>query len=160
MKRELEVEPLVGAEMERRALLDVWSWAVFCLDFAKSHFGKVGPVMLGRHWGSLEKVGWKSMKQKRLSPSAFLARTYQLNWQPLGFKARIYDEIKNERASLLFTWNPLAQFIRKYMVGVGTVREADAWDFLLACFEWVKDYGYELRGGKATKGYKITVSRR
>ena len=60
MKTEVKIELLTGEKREKRAVLDFCSWTVFSLDFAKAHFGKEGPALLGRHWGSLEKLGWKS----------------------------------------------------------------------------------------------------
>lgn len=53
MERKVEIEPLVGEEREERAILDFCSWTVFSLDFARTCFGKNGPILLGRHWGSL-----------------------------------------------------------------------------------------------------------
>jgi hypothetical protein len=156
---EVRVEPLVGEEREKRAILDFCSWTAFSLDFVKTRFGEEGPVLLGRHWGALEKLGWTSMQEQRLSPSIFLAQTFRLNWEPLGFKAIVYDEIENKRASMLIRVNPLADFIEKYMKGVGTLTEEDAWKFFFASFEWVENYGYELKVEKHTSGYKLIVNK-
>jgi hypothetical protein len=160
MKSEVEIELLVGEEREKRAILDFCSWTVFSLDFVRVHFGEEGPILLGRHWGSLEKLGWRSMREQKLSPSEFLAGTYRYNWEPMGFKATVYEEIENVKASMLVKVNPLADFIREYMAGVSVLTEEDAWKFLCACFEWVRDYGYKFKAEKTSEGYKLTITKK
>jgi hypothetical protein len=157
---EVPIQPLSGKEREERAILDFCSWTVFSLDFVKVRFGEDGPVLLGRHWGSLEKLGWKSMQERKLSPSKFLAGTYKHNWEPMGFKATIYEEAPDVKASMLIRVNPLADFIREYMAGVSVLTEEDAWKFLCACFEWVKDYGYEFKAEKTSEGYKLVITKK
>ena len=158
MKAEVKIEPLAGGKREARAILDFCSWAVFSLDFAKTHFGKKGPALLGRHWGSLEKLGWKSMHKQELTPSGFLKRTYELNWEPMGFKGSICENIENTVAELHIEENPLADFISRYMTEVSALKEEDGWTFFSACFEWVKEYGYELKAEKNAKGYSLVVA--
>ena len=159
-RSEVEIEPLSGEEREKRAILLRACARAFSLDFVKARFGKEGPILLGRHFGSLEKLGWNSMREEKLSPVGFFARTYRLNMEPMGFKATVYEEIENERASMLISVNPLAEFVGKYMTGVHSLTEEDAWQFLVASFEWVKDYGYKFEAKKTAKGYKLTVTRR
>src|SRR3972149_9687328 len=127
MKTEVKIELLTGEKREKRAVLDFCSWTVFSLDFAKAHFGKEGPAFMGRHWGSLEKLGWKSMQKQELAPSEFLRRTYELNWEPMGFKAAIYKDVENIAAELVVEANPLADFVNKYMTEVSTLKEEDGW---------------------------------
>ena len=107
MKTEVKIEPLTGQKREERALLDFCSWTVFSLDFAKAHFGKEGPASLGRHWGSFEKLGWKSLQKQELAPSGFLRKTYELNWELMGFKAVIYEDVENAAAEFVVEVNPL-----------------------------------------------------
>jgi hypothetical protein len=158
MKTEVKIEPLAGQKREERALLDFCSWTVFSLDFAKAHFGKEGPASLGRHWGSLEKLGWKSLQKQELAPSEFLRKTYELNWEPMGFKAVIYEDVENAAAEFVVEVNPLADFINKYMAEVSTLKEEDGWEFFIACFEWVKEYGYKFEAQKNAKGYSLTIT--
>jgi len=125
MKTEVKIEPLTGEKRDKRAVLDFCSWTVFSLDFAKTHLGKEGPALVGRHWGSLEKLGWKSMQKQELTPSEFLKRTYELNWEPMGFKATIYEDVENAEAEFVVGVNPLADFIDEYMTEVSTLKEED-----------------------------------
>ena len=158
MKTEVKIEPLASQKREERALLDFCSWTVFSLDFAKAHFGKEGPASLGRHWGSLEKLGWKSLQKQELAPSEFLRKTYELNWEPMGFKAVIYEDVENAAAEFVVEVNPLADFINKYMAEVSTLKEEDGWEFFIACFEWVQEYGYKFEAQKNAKGYSLTIT--
>jgi hypothetical protein len=159
LKIEVKIKPLTGGKREERAILDFCSWTVFSLDFAKTHLGQEGPTLLGKHWGSLEKLGWHSMKEQELAPSEFLRRTYELNWEPMGFKASIHKDIENMAAELLVEVNPLADFIGKYMAEVSTLKEEDGWAFFIACFEWVKEYSYRFEAEKKEKGYSLILAR-
>jgi len=157
--KEIRVEPLIGEERNKRLILDWVSEVVFLIDFIKVRMGRKGVVDSGEHLGSIEKLAWKDVIDK-LSPGEFLARTYRGNYEPIGFKAKIYEEHGGGSAVMVVAECPYVNFWRKYMKGIGSLTEDDLCSFCRSSFEWVSEFNFKCGGRKTSKECRITLSRR
>jgi len=140
--KEIRIEPLKGEEREKRLVLDWVSEVVFLLDFIKSKMGHERIVESGEHLGSIERLAWKNV-MGRLSPGEFLARTYRGNYEPIGFKAKIYEEHDGDSAVMVVTECPYVSFWKKYMKGIGSLTECDLCSFCHATFAWVSEFNFK-----------------
>jgi hypothetical protein len=140
--KEIRVKPLKGEERRKRAILDEVSEVAFLVDFVKLRMGRKGIVELGEHLGSIEKLGWKDVMHE-LSPGEFLARTYRGNYEPVGFKARIYEERQGASAFMSLIECPYVSFLKRYMKGIGSLTEEDLCSFCQATFEWVSEFNFK-----------------
>ena len=157
--KEICIVPLKGEEREKRSVLDWVSEVVFLIDFIKLKMGQKGVVELGEHLGSIEKLAWKNVMH-RLSPGEFLARTYRGNYEPIGFKAKIYEEHDEGSAVMVVTECPYVIFLREEMKGIGSLTEDDLCNFCHATFEWVSEFNFKCKGQRTQKECRITLSRR
>jgi len=156
--KETHVEPLKGEEREKRLVLDWVSEAVFLIDFIKLKMGKEGVIESGEHLGSIEKSAWKNVMD-RLSSGEFLARTYRGNYEPIGFKAKIYEE-HDGSAVMVVTECPYVSFWKKCMKGIGNLTEDDLCGFCHATFAWVSEFNFECERQQTSEECRIIISRR
>jgi hypothetical protein len=157
--KEISIEPLEGEQREKRSVLDWASNVVFALDFIKSRMGQKGVVEAGEHWGSIEKLAWKNTLPK-LSPGEFLAATYKGNYEPLGFKAKVYEEHDHRSAVMVVTECPYTSFWRKCMQGIGSLVENDLCNFCHATFRWLSEFNYKSEWKLTKDECRLTLSRR
>lgn len=155
--KEICIEPLKGEEREKRSVLDWVSEVVFLIDFMKLRMGRKGIVESGKHIGSIEKLAWKNTMH-RLSPAEFLARTYKGNYEPIGFKAKIFEEHDGVSAVMVVTECPYVSFWRKYMMGIGSLTEDDLCSFCHATFEWVSEFDLKHEEERTPEECRITLS--
>jgi len=156
--KEICIEPLRGEEREKRTVLDWVSEVVFLLDFIKLRMGRKGVVESGEHLGSIEKLAWKNIMNK-MSSGELLARTYKGNYEPIGFKAKIYEENDGASAVMVVTECPYVSFWRKYMKGIGSLTEEDLCNYCQATFKWTSEFNFKFEGQRTQKECRITLSR-
>jgi hypothetical protein len=120
--------------------------------------GQKGVVELGEHLGSIEKLAWKNIVH-RLSPAEFLARTYKGNYEPIGFKAKIYEEHEGTSAIMLVSECPYVSFWRKYMKGIGSLTEDDLCSFCHATFQWLSEFSFKYEGQRTQIECRMTLSK-
>jgi hypothetical protein len=156
--KEIRIEPLKGEERKKRVDLDWVSEVVFLIDFVKLKLGQKGVVESGEHLGSIEKLAWKNIIQ-RLSPAEFLVRTFKGNYEPIGFKAKIYEEHKGASALMVVTECPYVSFWRKYMKGTGNLAEKDLCSFCHANFQWLSEFTFKYEGQRTRKECRMTLSK-
>ena len=158
MMKEIHFEPLKGEERRERADLDWVSEVVLLVDFVKSKLGQKGVVESGEHLGSIEKLAWRNII-RRLSPAEFLARTFKGNYEPIGFKAQIYEDHEGVSALMVVKDCPYVSFWRKHMKDVGNLTEDDICSFCHATFQWLSEFTFKYEGQRTRGRCGMTLSK-